>query len=224
MEIMPRALRTTRVSDAYMRIKEEIRSNRMPPGFQMPEPELALRFGMSRTPMREAVIRLEAEGLVEVIPRRGVRVLPMQIEDIAEIYEILTALEPEAAAGLASRGLTKAEIAPLDDATTRMEAALKHNDLEAWAEADDYFHKQLLETHGNRRLLEHVSLLFDQAHRVRMFTLHLRPLPVRSTQEHREILTHLRNGDAEATRQAFHAHRSRAAKELLKILEQQKLS
>ena len=221
---MTRTQRLTRVSDAYLRIKEEIRSNRMPPGFQMPEPELALRFGMSRTPMREAVIRLEAEGLVEVIPRRGVRVLPMKPEDMAEIYEILTALEPEAAAGLASRGLSDAEVAPLEDATTQMETALKHNDLEAWADADDRFHKRLLEIHGNRRLLDHVSLLFDQAHRVRMFTLHLRPLPLRSTQEHREILTHLRNGDAEATRKAYHAHRSRAAAELLQILKQHQLT
>lgn len=220
---MPKTQRATRVVDAYMRIKAEIRSNRMPPGFQLPEPELALRFEMSRTPMREAVIRLEAEGLVEVIPRRGVRVLPVLPEDMAEIYEILTALEPEAAAALAARKPSIEELAPLADATSAMEKALQDKDLEAWAEADDLFHKLMVDLRGNKRLAEFVSTLYDQAHRVRMLTLHLRPYPVQSTREHREILTHLGTGDAEAARKVFHDHRSRAAHELLEILKQQKL-
>lgn len=220
---MSKSQRATRVSDAYSRIKEEIRSNRMPPGFQLPEPELAIRFGMSRTPLHEAVIRLEAEGLVEVIPRRGVRVLPVNPKDMAEIYEILTALEPEAAAALALRRPSADELAPLDAATTAMEAALEVNDLEAWAEADDLFHKTLVEMHGNRRMSDVVAHMYDQAHRVRMQTLYLRPKPVRSTQEHREILEHLERGDGDAARRVFHAHRARAASELLKIIQHHQL-
>lgn len=60
--------------------------NLLPPGYQAPEPELALRFGVSRTTIREALIRLEAEGLVELIPRRGARVLPIRADDMKEIY------------------------------------------------------------------------------------------------------------------------------------------
>jgi DNA-binding GntR family transcriptional regulator len=76
--------KSSRVNDAYVQIKAEILSNRLPPGFQAPEPEVALRLGMSRTPVREALIRLEADGLVELIPRRGVRVLPLRAEDMAK--------------------------------------------------------------------------------------------------------------------------------------------
>ena len=57
---MAAATKSTRVTDAYAQLKEEIRTNRMPPGYQAPEPEIAIRLGMSRTPVREALIRLEA--------------------------------------------------------------------------------------------------------------------------------------------------------------------
>ncbi len=220
---MPEPARQTRVGDAYERLKEEIRSNRLPPGFQAPEPEIALRMGMSRTPVREALIRLEAEGLVELIPRRGARVLPIRPDDMAEIYEILTALEPEAAANLAREKPTDAQLMPLDRATTKMEKALKAGDLDAWAEADDLFHRTLLAMHGNQRLLGFVASLFDQAHRARIVTLRMRDTPYRSTQDHRQILEHLRAGDVEATRTAFREHRQRAANELLGILEKYKL-
>ena len=220
---MPRAVRQSRVGDAYERLKSEILSNRMPPGFQAPEPEIALRLGMSRTPVREALIRLEAEGLVELIPRRGARVLPIRPEDMAEIYEILTALEPEAAASLAEQMPTAEQLQPLEQATKLMEKALDNGDLDDWAEADDQFHRTLLEMHGNKRLLGFVTALFDQAHRARVVTLRMRGAPVQSTKEHREILEYLRAGNADATRRLFREHRQRAARELLGILEKYKL-
>lgn len=220
---MPRTDKSSRVSDAYMRLKDEIRTNRMPPGFQAPEPEIALRLGMSRTPVREALIRLEAEGLVELIPRRGARVKPINADDMREIYEILTSLEPDAAAAMALRNPTAAELAPLEQATTDMEMALVEKNLDAWAEADDRFHLTLLEMQGNRRIKGFVESLYDQVHRARVVTLRMRNLPTKSTAEHRDILEHLRRGDAVATREAFRHHRQRAAKELLEILEKYKL-
>lgn len=209
----------SRVSDAYARLKDEIRTNRMPPGFQATEPEIALRLGMSRTPVREALIRLESEGLVEIIPRRGARVLPINVSDMKEIYEILTSLEPDVAANLAARKPTGAELRPLEKATADMEAALERDDLDAWAEADDRFHHHLLDLHGNRRLKEFVMELNDQAHRSRIVTLRLRDKPVKSSREHREILEHIRQGNGDAAREAFRAHRSRSVQELVGILE-----
>lgn len=213
------AAKTTRTVDAYGRLKAEIRSNRMPPGYLAPEPEIALRLGMSRTPVREALIRLEAEGLVELIPRRGARVLPIHADDMREIYEILTALEPEAAASLAARKPSDRELAPLDEATSEMERALADDDLDRWATADDAFHQKLIQLHGNRRMSEFVGALYDQAHRARMVTLRLRERPTKSTEEHREILECIREGDADATREAFRRHRVRTMAELLDILK-----
>lgn len=216
---MPVTNKITRVEDAYARLKEEIRTNRMQPGFQATEPEIALRLGMSRTPVREALIRLEFEGLVELIPRRGARVLPININDMREIYEILTSLEPDVAGNVAARKPTDLELRPLEEAATNMETALENEDLDAWADADDRFHHQLLDLHGNRRLREFVMALNDQVHRTRIVTLRLRDKPLKSNREHRRILEHIRRGDADAARKTFRAHRQRAARELISLLE-----
>ncbi|MEP4198548.1 MAG: GntR family transcriptional regulator [Aliishimia sp.] len=220
---MKQAAKSKLVGGAYERLKHDIRMNLMPPGFQATEPEIALRLGMSRTPVREALIRLEAEGLIEMIPRRGVRVVPIRAEDMQEIYEMLTALEPEAAAQIARRGASEAELAPLEDATRAMEGALADGDLDGWAQADDTFHTELLALHGNRRMMTCVQALFDQAHRARIVTLRMRALPLRSTQEHRMILERIRAGDGEGTYAAFRAHRARAAEELLGLLQDYRL-
>jgi len=213
----------SRTDDAYLRLKDDIRANRMAPGYLEPEPELASRLGMSRTPVHEALIRLQAEGLIEMVPRRGARVLPIRVEDMKEIYEILNALEPEAAAHLAARNPGEKEIAPLDAATADMSVALERGDLDAWAAADDRFHQTLLRLHGNQRLATFVGALYDQAHRARMVTLRLREPPIVSTAEHRVILEFLRRGDADGTRNAFRLHRERTSAELIAILENYRL-
>lgn len=220
---MAEAIKLSLVEAAYARLKEEIRTNRLPSGFQAPEPEIALRLGMSRTPVREALIRLEAEGLVELIPRRGVRVLPIRAEDMREIYQILTSLEPDAAARYAETRPSAEELSPLAEATADMEAALESEDLDIWAEADDRFHQILLDLQGNRRIKDFVRALYDQAHRARVVTMRMRGPPHRSTQEHREILEYLLAGDGESTRRLFKQHRTRSAEELLAILEKYKL-
>jgi len=220
---MDELVKTSRVEDAYERLKREILQNRMPPGFQAPEPEIALRLGMSRTPVREALIKLEAQGLVELIPRRGARVLPVSTEDMREIYEILTALEPEAAARIARSRPNEESLRALEHASQDMADALARDDLDDWAAADDRFHRQLLRMNGNKRLGAFVNTLFDQAHRVRMITLRLRTRPFASTDEHRQILGFILAGDAEKTRETFRVHRERAAAELLGILENYRL-
>jgi DNA-binding GntR family transcriptional regulator len=105
-----------------------------------------------------------------------------------------------------------------------MEEALRTNDLNAWAEADDDFHTHLLELHGNARMSGFVSALMDQAHRARMVTLRMRAKPVQSTEDHRVFLQQIRAGDAKAVRASFRKHRKRAAKELLGLLEEYGLS
>jgi DNA-binding GntR family transcriptional regulator len=220
----PGTSKLTRVNDAYGRLKSDILENRLPPGLMVPEPEIAHRLGMSRTPVREALITLQSEGLVELIPRRGVRILPISPKDMCEIYELLTLLEPEAAADLAEQTENGGTIAALEDSTAEMEQALRENDLDRWAKADDAFHRELLRAKGNRRLLVFVSNLFDQAHRARMVTLRLRALPWQSTEEHRAILTAISNGNADEARAIFRLHRERAADELLGVLEKSRLS
>lgn len=208
---------------AYQEIRRRILDNVWSPGFQALEQEIALQLGMSRTPVHEALMRLAKEGLVEVAPRRGMRVLPVSPTDMKDIYEVLTALESMAAELLAARGPTDAELQPLIEATEAMERALQADDLDAWARADESFHEKLVLMAGNRLLRESVMSYWDRAHRARMFTLRLRPKPVNSTQEHMALVARLRQGDAAGAAAVNRGHRERASRELLAIFEKFRL-
>jgi DNA-binding GntR family transcriptional regulator len=212
------------VDNAYQAIRARILDNVWPPGHQALEQALALELGMSRTPVREALIRLQNEGLIEVVPRHGMRVAPVSATDMKEIYEILTSLEATAAELVAQRRPTPAEIAPLEKATRDMEKALKKDDLDAWAEADERHHRHLIELCGNRKLAAVVYNYWDRAHRARMFTLRLRPKPVDSTHEHLAVVEAIRRGDAVAARELHRQHRERGSRELLAILTRYRLN
>ena len=211
------------VDAAYQQIRQRILDNVWPPGHRALEQEVALALGMSRTPVREAIMRLRNEGLVEVIPRHGLRVLPVSPTDMREIYQILTALECMAAELLAQRKPTDAELKPLVDASKAMDKALKADDLDAWAAADERFHAHFIELAGNRQLQATMLNYWDRAHRARMFTLRLRPKPVNSTKEHMQMVEHLRAGDAEGAVRVTRAHRARATRELIEIFERYRL-
>jgi DNA-binding GntR family transcriptional regulator len=214
---------TSLVDTAYAQIRQRILDNVWPPGHRALEQAIALELGMSRTPVREAIMRLRNEGLVEVIPRHGLRVMPVSPTDMREIYEILTALECMAAELLARRKPGDAELKPLVDANKAMDRALKANDLDAWAAADERFHSHFIELAGNRQLQATVLNYWDRAHRARMFTLRLRPKPLNSTKEHMQIVERLRAGDAEGAAKVTRAHRVRASGELIRIFEHYRL-
>jgi DNA-binding GntR family transcriptional regulator len=207
------------VDRAYQAIRQRILDNVWPPGHQALEQEVALALGMSRTPVHEALMRLHNEGLVDVVPRHGMRVLPVSAADMREIYEILTGLECMAAERLARLRPDAKTLKPLVDATKAMDKALKAGDLDAWAAADERFHVQLLELAGNRQLQATVMNYWDRAHRARMVTLRLRPKPENSTREHMALVERLAAGDAEGAARVNRAHRQRASAELLAIFD-----
>ncbi len=217
------ATRGSRVEIAYAAIRRRILDNVYPPGHQALEGDLADELAISRTPVREALIRLANEGLVEVIPRHGMRVLPVSSLDMSEIYVVLTALESAAAELLAQRRPTEAELEPLVHATNDMTRALASDDLDGWAAADERFHQRLVELAGNRTLIDAVARLADRTHRARMFTLRLRPKPTHSTREHTALLERIRAGDGAGAVEVNRAHRQRAGGELLAIFERYRL-
>ena len=212
-------IRPSLVETALMQLKELLRTNRFVPGSTVPETEVANILGMSRTPVREALIMLQERGLIELVPRHGMRVLPIFHKDMKEIYEILTTIEPEVAGKLAKRKLSEQELKPLEQATIEMEKAIAKTDLFAWAVADDKYHQTLFKLHGNQRLSEFIEILHDQAHRARVITLQFRDNLEQSTLEHRENLDCLQNGNVKDARDLFRAHRERAGTELLELIK-----
>ncbi len=204
---------------AYAALKASILEGLLPPGHEAVEQAIAEQLGMSRTPVHEAVLRLQHEGFLRVLSRRGVRVLPIDPEDLRHTYEVLIALEGAAASLLAQRGgAGSATLVAMRQATEEMEAALARGDRAAWAAADDAFHRALVAGCGNPKLAALAGTAADQAQRARSATVARRPEPKASAQEHRAILSALEAGDAEGARAALAAHRSRASGEILRAL------
>ena len=204
---------------AYAALKASILEGLLPPGHEAVEQAIADQLGMSRTPVHEAVLRLQHEGFLRVLPRRGVQVLPIDPTDLRETYDVLIALEGAAAALLAGRGAAGAEaLATMAEATEAMARALAAGDRRGWAAADDRFHRTLLQASGNARLARLAQTAADQAQRARSATAALRPDPTTSIAEHAAILAALHAGEPEPARAAVAAHRRRASEDILRVL------
>ncbi len=204
---------------ALSALRQLIFSGELMPGSDHLETELAARLGVSRTPVREAALQLQAQGLVDVRPRRGIRVLPVSAQDMRDIYDILTELESLAAARAAEADYSKADLAQLAKAIQDMDAALKADDLPAWAEADDRFHRELVRLGRNARLGMIVSVMRDQVRRARAATLFMRPKPVQSNSAHRHVYQAIAERDPVRAHDIHHAHRRAACEMLVGLLD-----
>ena len=203
---------------AYDELRDKILNNELRPGKYFLERDLAELLGISRTPLKEALVRLENEGLINVQPRHGMQVKPLSADAMEEIYQIITSLECEAVNILAKKGLSAAEFELLAGTGIEMEAALEKDDLEAWAKADEDFHRLLLDFCGNLRLKQTVLNFWDLSHRARYFTLRLREKPVNSTKDHQEVIEAIKAGDCEKAVLIHRLHRIRGGESLVKII------
>ncbi|MEM7274022.1 MAG: GntR family transcriptional regulator [Actinomycetota bacterium] len=220
----------TATGRAFDVLKHAIMHAELGPGRQYLETELADRLGLSRTPIREACIRLAADGLVEIVPRRGIRVVAVAADDMAQIYDLLATVEGRAAALLAERVAgaatggqdlppeLAAALAELDATVAAMAEALDDVDLDRWAEADARFHRALVDGAGNRPLADTANRYADLVHRARLVTLRIRPTPTDSVADHRELVAVIRSGDGQAAERSHVDHRRRAAATLVGIL------
>jgi DNA-binding GntR family transcriptional regulator len=210
------------VDGAYDALKEAIRNNVFAPGYQGSEQEIAAQLGMSRTPVHEAIIRLQEEGLVRVLARRGVVVCAISPDDMREIYEVIIALETASAELLAERPPEqRGPVADeLNGLNIQMQSALVADDLVEWARADERFHQLLVERSGNGRLARMFHTIMDQSHRARMLTLRLRPKPTASVREHRAIVEAIRRGNMHGARDSAKRHRVNARNQILPLLDQ----
>jgi DNA-binding GntR family transcriptional regulator len=212
--------KTSLVDDAYAAMRAAIRDASFAPGYQASEQEIALRLGMSRTPVHEAAIRLQEDGLVRVLPRKGILILALAPDDMREIYDVIIAVEGRAAELVAAlpeaERLAAAQV--LDAHTDAMADAHEKGDLPAWGEADGAFHAALIERARNGRMSRIIQAVNDQSHRARMLTLNLRRGLDASIAQHRKIIEAVRAGKATDALEAARAHRIRARDELLPIL------
>jgi len=213
--------RPSLVDDAYAAMKEAIRESTFAPGYQASAQEIALRLGMSRTPVHEASLKLQEEGLVRIVPKRGIVICALAPDDIREIYDVIVAIEGRAAELVAA--LPAADREAIADAlaasTADMETAFAAGDLTAWGQADAAFHRALIEGARNGRITRIVQTINDQMHRARMLTLRLRGELPQSIADHGLIVGAIRTGDPAAAHAAARSHRLRTQRELIPLLE-----
>jgi DNA-binding GntR family transcriptional regulator len=213
------ALRQTSSDIVYTKIRMMILDNELRAGAHVLEQELVARFGVSRTPVREALVRLQNDGLVEIIPRHGMRVLQVSVDDMQQIYEALISLEATAAELAAKRQPDEAALQPFERACVAMTQGLASGDLDAWAAADEAFHLHLLKLSGNARIEQIVKNFWSQIHHARSVTLRLVPAPHQSVHEHRKIVEAIGRGDARLAHRLVRQHRARGAQRQIDALK-----
>lgn len=204
---------------AYADLRYRILTGRLAPGTTLLETEIAALLGLSRTPVREAVIRLAEEGLVRIRPRHGITVVDLTLADFRDILDVFSALEIRAVALTAARRLTAAQRDALATLTQRMERATAEGDIARWSDLDDDFHAMLVGLCGNARLQRSIGDYWGQQYRGRRLILPHRPLPSASDREHRAILAAVLDGDPQAAHAAHLAHRARADRDQLALLQ-----
>jgi DNA-binding GntR family transcriptional regulator len=172
---------------AYDLIKHRLLSNQYPPGSFLSERQLADNLGMSKTPVKVALERLESEGFISVSPQQGIVVRELSIREVIDLYEIRSALEAYALQTLAGK-LTPEQIRRVHTNLEAQEAHRGSGDVTAEVELDATFHFQFIEFLGNGEIARVMTQLREKVQRVvRQVFLRLPSRFDSSTDEHRAI-------------------------------------
>ncbi|MBF6595153.1 MAG: GntR family transcriptional regulator [Thermaceae bacterium] len=186
----------------YERLRDWIVEGSLEPGEQLRDQELALRLGVSRTPVREALRRLEDEGLVETASNRWTRVKSVGLEEVGQIYPILLALEL-LALELALLALNKADMAAMKQANQDLQTALEARDSAKATEADVRFHQVMIERSDNPELIGILSGLKHKYRRLEQAYFGSGTLGKDSPKQHQKLLRALEKRDLDGAKEAL---------------------
>ena len=202
---------------AYNYVKAQIMNLDLKPGQYITDSQVASELNVSRTPVREALRRLEQEGLLVNLARRGWKVYALSLEDIHEIFDIKVSLEgmiARQAADCQDEGLQQT----LKKAMERMKRAGEAGDDEAWHEADDQLHEVIFAMGGNERAAGIIQNLNDQWHRVRIGFLAMQGRIARSNPEHEAVVEKILAGDGNEAERLMQLHLNNVRAELVRLL------
>ena len=175
-------------------LRQAILKGELKPGERLMEIQLANKLGVSRTPVREAIRKLELEGLVLMIPRKGAEVAEITRQDMEDVLEVRTALE-ELAVQLACDKITKEEIEDLKKAAEDFKKILKSRDITEIAEADVRFHDIIFMATDNQKLVQLLNNLREQMYRFRVEYLKNEEVHPQLIAEHDKIIEHIMERD-----------------------------
>lgn len=197
--------RETVSAAAYRRLREAILGGRIPMGARINELELASAWKISRTPIRDALRRLEAEGLVEAASGRGMIVPALSRSEVEELYEVRQALEGMAARRAAERA-TPAFLTKLNTLIKAYGAAVKQGDMGRLAVVDDELHTAIMQVAQNRRLQQAIQGVRTQLHRFHAVSLRLKGRAAKSFREKARLVAAIRGMNPARAEVAMQEH------------------
>jgi len=207
---------------AYYQLKRRIIDLRFRPGEILMVQSLANEQGISRTPVREALVRLQQEGFVEEAEGKKFKVSEITLKSILELHEIRELMEGHAVKRVA-KNRTGAQVDELRELTKRMEQALGVRDPDLFFEADLEFHAKLIRFCGNRALQDLAVQLTEKIQRVRFLTLYVHRRLEETIDEHSKILDSIEAQDPRSAQKALSTHLQNVKKGVEKLFAERGL-
>lgn len=177
-------------------LRQAILRGELKPGERLMEIQLANKLGVSRTPIREAIRKLELEGLVLMVPRKGAEVADITEKSLMDVLEVRKALE-ELSVRLTCDRITKEEVRELKVAAEDFRETLKSADITEIAEADVRFHDVIYAATKNQKLIQLLNNLHEQMYRYRIEYLKNEEVYPKLLREHEEIISRISQGEQE---------------------------
>jgi len=198
-------------------LREAIINGTLKPGERMMEIQLAEQLGVSRTPVREAIRKLELEGFVVMIPRKGAYVAGISLKDIADVFEVRAAMEA-LAAGLAAERITAEELEEMERLLVRIGEHIEANRLEEVVEMDTLFHEALYKASRNLKLEQILQNLREQIQRFRSTSLAFPGRMKEALEEHKKIVEAISDRNTALAQQLAQEHIENAENSMLEAL------
>lgn len=199
-------------------IREAIINGTLKPRERLMEIQLAEELGVSRTPIREALRKLELEGFIVMVPRKGAYVADISFKDIADVFEIRAALEA-LAAGLAAERITDDELDFMERLLVEKGEAIAEHDMGKLVEVDTKFHEAIYKASRNERLTAIINNLREQIQRFRTTSLAYPGRMKRSLEEHRAIVEAIQSRDVQLARQLAQEHIENAENSMIEAIK-----
>jgi DNA-binding GntR family transcriptional regulator len=212
-------VRETVSAGAYRQLRDAILAGQIPMGARINELELATAWRVSRTPIRDAIRRLEAEGLVQAVPGRGVMVPRLGLADVDELYELREVLEGRAARRAAERA-TPDFHARLSTLIRALGAALKAGDLDRMFSIDSDLHTSIAAMSGNSRLERAIETIRAQVHQARLRSFHVKGRAAKSLREMAKLTASFRARDGARAESSMREHIASLRTDLPVIFQQ----
>ena len=189
----------------FENLREAILTGKLEPGQRLMEVSLAEQLGVSRTPVREAIRKLELEGLVVMIPRKGAYVADVSLKDIIEVLEIRAALEG-LAASLASERMSEEDLERLEVTSYEFKKSLENGTVEEMVEKDVEFHDLIFNATNNQKLVQINNTLREQVYRFRITYISDFDTSKKLVQEHQQIIEAISNRDSRMAMEQAMSH------------------